>query len=249
MIMENTIPDSAREADAAVVARLPERLAAFRAEIAALCAECGREASSVKLVPATKTHGAAVVNALYALGVESAGENKVQEFVEKYPDADARIGWHFIGRLQTNKVKYIADKVRMIESLDRIELAREIEKQSARHCRVTDCLVEINIARNPAHGGVAPEDAELFVGQLQEYGHIRICGIMGVLPPAETPEETALCEECAREMHNLSETLAERYPDMVELSMGMSGDYAIAVRYGATILRPGRVLFGARDYR
>lgn len=220
---------------------LETNLAQLRRTITAECASCHRNPSEVKIIPAGKTISIDTLNTLPSLGIDTVGENRVQELLEKYPNALPTLKWHFIGQLQTNKVKYLIDKVQMIHSVDRVSLAQEINKQAQARGLVMPILMEINIARNETHGGVLPNDAEAFAETLQSFPHLSLRGLMAVLPPEGV-------EQAAAEMKDLKEGLAKKHPSVVELSMGMSGDYLTAIRYGATIIRPGRVLFGARVY-
>ncbi len=200
----------------------------------------------VALIAATKTQTTEIVDKFMSLAPDFClGENRVQELMAKY---NPSYRWHFIGQLQTNKVKYIIDKVDLIQSLDRDELAREIEKQATKCGKIQDCLVEVNMGAEITKGGVAPDDVVRFVKSLEKYPHIRVKGLMSVLPNlGDTPK-----------LHTLYESLYDLYEDLkhisVEntdieyLSMGMSNDYKIALQHGSNMLRLGRVLFGERTY-
>lgn len=157
-------------------------------EVRRAVAECGRE---VTLVAAVKMQTKETVDELMRVAPDFVlGENRVQELTAKY---DPAYRWHFIGQLQTNKVKYIADKVELIHSLDREELAKEIEKQAAKHGKVQDCLVEVNMGSEISKGGVAPAETVDFIRSLASCGHIRVRGLMSVLPNlGDTPELRAL---------------------------------------------------------
>ena len=182
-------------------------------EVREAVAACGRE---VTIVAAVKMQTRETVEELMRVAPDLVlGENRVQELTAKY---DPAYRWHFIGQLQTNKVKYIADKVELIHSLDRAELAKEIEKQAVKHARMLDCLVEVNMGSEISKGGVAPEEVAEFIRSMEEYPHIRVRGLMSVLP------------------------------NLGELSAGMSGDYKTALRYGSNMIRLGRTLFGERIY-
>lgn len=206
-------------------------------------AECGRE---VTLVAAVKMQTKETVDELMRVAPDFVlGENRVQELTAKY---DPAYRWHFIGQLQMNKVKYIADKVELIHSLDREELAKEIEKQAAKHGKVQDCLVEVNMGSEISKGGVAPAETVDFIRSLASYGHIRVRGLMSVLPNlGDTPELRALyasLRDLFAEVRNMKqENLSADY-----LSAGMSGDYKIALEYGSNMIRLGRTLFGERVY-
>ncbi len=202
---------------------------------------CSRD---VVMIAATKTQTKETIDEFASLAPEFVlGENRVQELVAKY---DERYVWHFIGRLQTNKVKYIIDKVALIHSLDRIELAAEIEKQAAKHGKVQDCLVEINMGSEISKGGIEPDKLFEFVDSLKDYKHLRILGIMSVLPNLE--DKTALRKLYA-ELQQLFEQLKTKRQGNLEvkyLSAGMTNDYEIALEYGSNMIRLGRVLFGER---
>lgn len=212
-------------------------------EVRRAVAECGRE---VTLVAAVKMQTKETVDELMRVAPDFVlGENRVQELTAKY---DPAYRWHFIGQLQTNKVKYIADKVELIHSLDREELAKEIEKQAAKHGKVQDCLVEVNMGSEISKGGVAPAETVDFIRSLASYGHIHVRGLMSVLPNlGDTPELRALyasLRDLFAEVRNMKqENLSADY-----LSAGMSGDYKIALEYGSNMIRLGRTLFGERVY-
>lgn len=205
-------------------------------------AKSGRE---ILLIAATKTQTKETVDEFMTVAPDFVlGENRVQELVAKY---DERYTWHLIGQLQTNKVKYIIDKVALIHSLDRIELAKEIEKQGAKHGKVQSCLVEINMGGEVSKGGVAPEETVDFIRSLAEYKHIKIEGIMSVLPNIDTPELDALYDE----LDVIFDKVKKIKQDNVEikyLSAGMSGDYKTALSHKSNVLRLGRIIFGERIY-
>lgn len=196
----------------------------------------------VTLVAASKMQNIAKIEELSEIGENIIfGENKVQELCDKY---DPRFKWHLIGQLQTNKVKYVIDKVEMIQSLDRDSLALEIEKQAAKHDIVMPCLVEINVAGEESKGGLKAEDAEEFINRVLNLKHIKICGLMTVAPNAD--ENTV--RNCFLKMKNLFDYLKSKYSDITVLSMGMSGDWKLAVECGSNMIRLGRTLFGERNY-
>ena len=205
-------------------------------------AATGRE---IMLIAATKTQTKETVDEFMAIAPDFVlGENRVQELVAKY---DERYRWHLIGQLQTNKVKYIIDKVELIHSLDRIELAKEIEKQASKHRKVQSCLVEINMGGEATKGGVAPDEVTEFIRSLEGYKHIKIEGIMSVLPNIDTPELDALYDE----LDVIFDKVKKIKQDNVEikyLSAGMSGDYKTALSHKSNVLRLGRIIFGERIY-
>ena len=198
----------------------------------------GRE--GITLVAATKMQPAETVNALPLHGVTIAGENKVQELLQKYPSVRG-VEWHFIGRLQTNKVKYLIDKVSCIQSVDRISLAKEIQKQAEKHDVCLNVFVEVNIAEDPAKGGVFAAELPALLAEISKMDRLRLSGLMTVLPVGA---EDALYEKA----HDVFLQTQQKYPSVRTLSMGMSGDYEKAIAHGATMVRLGSALFGAREY-
>lgn len=206
------------------------------AEIRALV-ERVRAVGGVKIVAATKTRTADEINRLPSFGITAVGENRVQELLAKYDDL-AVPEIHFIGALQTNKVKYIVDKVCMIQSVDRIELGREIDKRCAPLGKIMDVLVEVNYGEEASKSGCAKSECIVLARELDKLPHLRVRGLMSVLP-VDAPEEMYVG------MRKLFDELRSVLPVDV-LSMGMSGDYMTAIRCGATMIRPGSALFGAR---
>lgn len=207
--------------------------------------KAGRDPAEITLLAATKYASAEQMNALIALGVQDVGENRVQALLEKWDALDKeKLRVHFIGSLQKNKVKYIADKVCMIHSLDSVELAREINKQCKKHGKVMDVLVEINCAREENKGGVAPEDAEALCMALAEFEHVRLRGFMTMAP--KSPEKAqyykyfsetfALCLDIwTKKLHNIDIPMI--------MSMGMSDSYDVGIACGSTLVRVGSGLF------
>ncbi len=194
----------------------------------------------IKIVAATKTRTADEINELKNYGIAAMGENRVQELLAKY-DGLHMDEIHFIGALQTNKVKYIADKVCMIQSVDRTELAKEIEKRCAAINKVMDVLIEVNIGGEESKSGCAPSDVFALAREVSGMPHLRLKGLMSVLP---IDADDALYDG----MKKLFDELAEICPTAEYLSVGMSGDYERAVAHGANMIRPGSLLFGERVY-
>ena len=194
----------------------------------------------VKIVAATKTRTAEEINELADYSITAMGENRVQELLSKY-DGLRMKEIHFIGALQTNKVKYIADKVCMIQSVDRSELIREIEKRCAALGKVMDVLIEVNIGQEASKSGCAVADLPALAEEVAALPHMRLKGLMSVLP---IDAEDSLYDG----MKKLFDKTAARYQSVEYLSVGMSGDYEKAVMHGANMIRPGSLLFGARTY-
>lgn len=171
------------------------------------------------------------------------GENRVQELLEKYtPD----VRWHFIGQLQTNKVKYIVDKVELIHSVDRLSLLQEIDRQAKKHGKVQDILIEVNIGGEEKKGGVAPSEVIDFAKEVDKYPSVRLKGLMSVLPNVEKEALNAFYLQLSKLYDTLKQTRLDN-ADIRYLSAGMSNDYDVAVKYGANIVRLGRALFGERE--
>ncbi len=210
--------------------------------------KAGRDPSEILLCAVTKTHSPEMINEAIRAGITDIGENKVQEILDKYEKVD-KVRWHMIGHLQSNKVKYIIDKVCMIHSVESVKLAREIERRAAQHDLNMDILIEVNTAQDEAKFGVSPEEAEGLIRQiLGECPHIRIRGIMTIAPYADDPEEIRPYFRKTRQLYDRLSQIDDPGLDFQYLSMGMSNDYAEAVEEGSTIIRVGSALFGARDY-
>ena len=224
---------------------IEERFEAVRKKIGA--ASGGRE---VTLLAATKTVSAEAVNfAAHELGLRYVGENKVQELVEKYPLLDREnLEIHFIGGLQTNKVRQIVDKVDMIQSLDSLRLAKEIDKRAAAIGKIMPVLVEINIGREEEKGGIMPEDTESFIREAASFKNIKIKGLMTMAPAKITEEEYERYFSETRKIFERIKELDIPGAEMNMLSMGMSESYEAAARCGATMVRVGSALFGKRIY-
>lgn len=206
--------------------------------------ESGRNVQDVLVIGASKTMP--LERILFVrdnTDVKIFGENRVQELLEKYtPD----VRWHFIGQLQTNKVKYIIDKVELIHSVDRISLLQEIDRQAKKHGKVQDILIEVNIGGEEKKGGVAPAEVIDFAKEVDKYPSVRLKGLMSVLPNVEKDALDAFYLQLSKLYDTLKQTKLDN-ADIRYLSAGMSNDYDVAVKYGANIVRLGRALFGERE--
>ncbi len=202
-----------------------------------------------RLVAVTKTKPVSLLLEAYEGGCKRFGENKVQEMVEKYEQLPKGIEWHLIGHLQTNKVKYIAGFVNLIHSIDSLKLLQEVDKQAQKHCRVIPCLLQIHIAREETKFGLSFEEAETLLSsaELPSLSNVRIIGLMGMATFTDNP---AQIRDEFRGLKNFFEGVKKgKLPpnaEMAELSMGMSGDYQIAVEEGSTLIRVGSAIFGSR---
>lgn len=211
----------------------------------------GREPADVKLIAVTKTHTAAEINEAIDAGAADIGENRVQEVLEKYESVKP-VKWHLIGHLQTNKVRQIIDKVVMIHSVDSLKLAREIDKRAGAHGIVMDILIEINSAMEETKSGISSAELKQLCGDITaECANVRICGLMCIPPMAAEPEDARpYFKEAAALFEEMKswDLPADRFCP-AELSMGMSGDFEVAIEEGSTMVRVGSSIFGPRNYR
>ncbi|MBW0178256.1 YggS family pyridoxal phosphate-dependent enzyme [Sediminibacterium sp.] len=203
-------------------------------------------AKQVTLVAVSKTKPVADIEALYALGQRAFGENYVQELVDKQALLPADIDWHFIGHLQTNKVKYIAPFVHLIHGVDSFKLLKEIDKQAARHNRVINCLLQIHIASEETKFGMDENELKDAMAQLDSFPNVKVCGLMGMASFSDDESKVRGEFKILRDL--LNESAISHQPSAI-LSMGMSGDYKIAIEEGSTMVRIGSLLFGARVYQ
>lgn len=195
---------------------------------------------NVNIVAVSKYHTKEEIDAIAKEGLITFGENRVQEFLEKY---DPKYKWHIIGHLQTNKVKYIIGKVEMIESLDSIKLAKEIEKQAAKHDVIQNVLVQIKISKDELKTGLPIEETDSFLKEVSTYPHIKLKGFMCV---ASHTDNIQLIEEEFSMMNDLYKNYKDLY-QLDTLSMGMSNDYELAIKHGSNTVRIGSAIFGARN--
>ncbi|HHV13830.1 MAG TPA: YggS family pyridoxal phosphate-dependent enzyme [Clostridiales bacterium] len=238
--------------------------------IQAACERAGRDRSEVTLIAVSKTKPNEALLEAYSLGMRHFGENKVQELKQKYEELNegfTGVQWHLIGHLQRNKVKYIVDKAALIHSVDSIRLAEQIEEEAAKRGLICDILVEVNIAGEDTKYGVAPEEVLPFLQEIRPLTHIRPRGLMTVAPFVENPEKNREYFKKLRQLYvdiksknidnigngtillNEAEAGPESYLEHFNvLSMGMTGDFEVAIEEGATMVRIGTGIFGERDY-
>ena len=227
---------------------LRENLQEVEEKIQSACRRAGRNRSEGTLVAVSKTKPAATLQEAYDLGVRVFGENKVQEIREKYQVLPKDIEWHMIGHLQTNKVKYIVDKVRLIHSVDSLRLAEVIEKEAEKQDRIVDILLEVNVAEEESKFGLKTAEVLPLAEKLTALSHIRLRGLMTIAPFVENPEKN---RAIFANLHKLYVDIKEKNIDngtVSILSMGMTNDYEVAIEEGATMVRVGTGIFGARDY-
>lgn len=201
-----------------------------------------------KLIAVTKTKPVPLLQEAYDAGSRRFGENKVQEMVEKQPQLPADVEWHLIGHLQTNKVKYIAPFVAVIQSVDSLKLLQEINKQAAKYDRIIDCLLQIHIAEEETKFGFSPDEAEALLNMpaLDQLLNIRIVGLMGLATNTDNEEQIRREFRALKQLYDKLTVMQRLNVQFSELSMGMSGDYRIAVDEGSTMVRVGSAIFGNR---
>ena len=225
-----------------------ENLRQVEEKICRACERSGRKREEVTLIAVSKTKPLEDLEEAYHLGVRVFGENKVQELVDKYDSLPKDIEWHMIGHLQRNKVKYIIDKAAYIHSVDSLRLAETIEKEAAKRNITVNILIEVNVAGEESKFGLMPEEVDEFVTKIAEFRHIQIKGLMTIAPFVENPEEN---RSIFQRLHKLSVDIGSKNVDNITmriLSMGMTNDYEIAIEEGATMVRVGTGIFGARNY-
>ena len=227
---------------------IAENLQQVRNNIIKACESVGRNPQEVTLVAVSKTKPTELLQEAYDADARVFGENKVQEILDKYDRLPSDIQWHMIGHLQRNKVKYIVDKVSMIHSVDSLRLAETIEQEAAKHHIRVPILVEVNVAEEESKFGLKTDEVLPFIQKAAEFPHLEIKGLMTIAPFVENPEEN---REIFRKLKKLSVDIAAKNINnitMSVLSMGMTGDYEVAVQEGATMVRVGTGIFGERNY-
>ena len=225
-----------------------EQLEEVRQNIRNACERSGRKVEDVTLIAVSKTKPVPMLQEAYDAGARDFGENKVQEILEKEPQLPSDIRWHMIGHLQRNKVKYIVGNVTMIHSVDSLRLAEEISKESVKKDVCTEILIEVNVAGEENKFGFTPENVFPELEKMAALPNIKIRGLMTSAPFVENPEEN---RKYFRQLKQLSVDINAKNIDniyMDTLSMGMTNDYVVAVEEGATMVRVGTAIFGARNY-
>ncbi len=225
-----------------------ENLITVQNKVNDACERAGRKTDEVTLIAVSKTKPVPMLLEAYNAGAREFGENKVQEIMDKYDKLPQDINWHLIGHLQRNKVKYIIDKVKMIHSVDSMRLAEEISKEAVKKSVHMDILLEVNVAGEESKFGFSCEEAAKEVENIAALPGITVQGLMTIAPFVENPEDN---REVFRKLKKLSVDIASKNIDNVfmrDLSMGMTGDYEVAIEEGATLVRVGTGIFGERNY-
>ena len=228
---------------------IKENLEGIEKKIQAACDRAGRKREEVLLIGVTKTRSAEEVNEAVSCGITDVGENKVQEIQDKYDKVKGDVRWHMIGHLQTNKVKYIIDKVSLIHSVDKIKLAEEIDKRAKEHGIIADVLIEVNAAGEESKFGTDLDGARALIAEVREKcTSVRIKGLMTIAPAVDDPEEVRIYFKELKGLFDEYKEIKDENMSFEHLSMGMSGDYEVAIEEGATMGRVGTAIFGPRNY-
>lgn len=226
-----------------------ENLAEVEKHVQEACARAGRSRDEVTLIAVSKTKPVSMIEELLPGGTRDFGENKVQELCEKYEVLPRDIRWHLIGHLQRNKVKYIVDKAYLIHSVDSLRLAETISEEGVKKGVTVPVLIEVNVAGEESKFGVTPEETEALIREIAKLPAIRVKGLMTIAPYVENPEDNRV--HFSR-LKQLSVDIGKKNIDNVSmnvLSMGMTGDYQVAIEEGATMVRVGTGIFGERNYK
>lgn len=225
-----------------------ENLQRLDENIAQICRRCGRKREDVLLIGVTKTRTPQEMNTAISWGITDIGENKVQEIMDKYDQVDP-VRWHMIGHLQTNKVKYIIDKVCLIHSVDSVKLAEEINKRAGEKGITAQILIQINAAGEESKFGIDKEGFENLLENITgSCEHIKVKGLMTIAPYDPDPENVRVYFRQVKEYFDQYKEIKNSRMDFEHLSMGMSGDYEVAIEEGATMVRIGSAIFGPRNY-
>ena len=225
---------------------IKENLEEVREKIRQASQRSGRREEDVTLISVSKTKPVEVLREAYEAGSRDFGENRVQEIMEKYGQMPEDVRWHMIGHLQKNKVRQVIDKAVLIHSVDTVELAEQIEKDAAKRDLTVDILLEVNVAEEESKFGFRTEEVEAAVMKIKEFPHVHIKGLMTIAPFVSNSEDN---REVFKKLYQLYVDIRSKNIDNVNmsvLSMGMTGDYEVAVEEGATMIRVGTGIFGAR---
>ncbi|HZK26777.1 MAG TPA: YggS family pyridoxal phosphate-dependent enzyme [Thermoclostridium sp.] len=227
---------------------IKENLKITNQRISAAAKRSGRSEGDIMLLAVSKNFPVEAIEAAIEEKIMDFGENRVQELIQKYDILSERCRWHLIGRLQTNKVKYIIDKVHMIHSLDRLKLAEEIQKRAKASKRVINALVQVNVSGENTKAGISPDEVYEFLKILSQYPNIKVKGLMTIAPYTENPEDV---RSVFKSLKNIYVDIGRENIDNIDmqyLSMGMSHDFEVAIEEGANIIRLGSSIFGQRQY-
>ncbi len=221
----------------------------IRARIDAACQKAGRNPSDVILIAVSKTKTLELIEQAVKCGQVHFGENKVQELSDKMDHFGPELKWHMIGTIQTNKIKYLTDRVDWIHSIPKIKALKELEKRASQSQRIIDTLIQVNISKEEQKSGCEPEDLKKLLEYAQSLQWVRVNGLMGIASLEEDPENVRPQFRLLRELMDRHKYLENEHIQLRHLSMGMTHDYEVAIEEGATMIRIGTAIFGKRNYK
>ena len=226
---------------------LKKQITSVQNDIKTVCEKLGKPTDSVIMLGVTKTYEADVINASIDYGITDIAENKVQEILRKYDQIRKGVRWHLIGHLQTNKVKYIIDKVDLIHSVDSFKLAKEISSRAEKIGKVQDILIQINVADETQKYGIPPDALDVLLEEISELSNVRVCGLMNIAPLVDDPNTLKDDFKIMNDLYQRLKHCAYANIEANFLSMGMSNDYEIAIEEGANMIRIGTKIYGDRN--
>lgn len=227
---------------------IADNIAQIKEKIRAAAEKAGTNPDDILLVAVTKTRPVSDLNEAIDAGITDIGENKVQEIMDKYEDTKP-VNWHLIGHLQTNKVKYIIDKVALIHSVDSLKLAAEIDKRAKQHDKMVEILIQVNSAEEESKFGITTEETKTLITEiLEKYDNIKIRGLMCIAPFEDDPKEVKVFFDAVKKQYDEFSKIQHERLDFAYLSMGMSHDFEVAIEAGANLVRVGTAIFGNRSY-
>lgn len=229
-----------------LIANIATNYLSVQKQVAAAARRCGRDREAITIVCAAKTKGPESIRAVIAAGATDIGENYVQEAQQKIAAVATPVRWHLIGHLQRNKARVAVGLFTLIHSLDSVALAQELHRQGEKHGIIVRTLIEVNLGEEASKSGIAPQQLDSLLEAVSQLSHVRIEGLMTVPPPGPTPEASRPYFRRLAALRDHHTQLSAPNIDLRELSMGMTDDYAVAIEEGATIVRIGRAIFGAR---
>lgn len=228
---------------------IAQNLIAIQQKIEAAAKDAGRDPNDITLVAVSKTKPVDDIYTAISAGQLHFGENRMKELEDKMAEIDMpEVVWHFIGNLQTNKIKYIADRVNWIHSVEKAKYLKEIEKRAAQANRVVNALIQVNISDEKQKGGCKPEDLSSILESAQDYNHVQVRGLMGMATFADDPEDVRQEFKLLKELFDQHQKYNEGSVQLEHLSMGMTNDMEVAIQEGATMVRIGSAIFGERNY-
>ncbi len=229
--------------------QLKENIERVLERIEKSAAKCGRNSQEIKLIAVTKTVDPESINLAFKFGLKDFGENRVQELLKKFEYINPEANFHMIGHLQTNKVKYLIDKVKSIHSIDSIKLAREVDKRFGLENKSIEALIQIHTAKEETKFGIAPDELEDFLSEAQNLKNIKFKGLMTIGTLTDDEKEIRRCFSTLRNLRDTYSHFKSDNIDLRELSMGMTSDFEIAIEEGSTIVRIGTAIFGERKQK